>query len=230
VLENASGAAGTLTKSGAGVLTLSGSNTYTGVTTVSNGTLVVSNSILSASISSNSVLVNFASATPTNGTYVVLRGPLATNSLVTTSVSGLIGKNATVANSPNLVVEVTDRAAGPTFEDAYGGIDPLAINPANGLAYLMNYALGGTGPTSTPALPVLTVNGSGLTLTATVRSDDTSLRFYGQWTTDLSGTTDRWEDHEVELTPELTTPNLSFFQSVESNKPKKFMRLKVTRQ
>jgi hypothetical protein len=149
---------------------------------------------------------------------------------VTTSVSGLIGKNATVANSPNLVVEVTDRAAGPTFEDAYGGIDPLAINPANGLAYLMNYALGGTGPTSTPALPVLTVNGSGLTLTATVRSDDTSLRFYGQWTTDLSGTTDRWEDHEVELTPELTTPNLSFFQSVESNKPKKFMRLKVTRQ
>jgi hypothetical protein len=124
------------------------------------------------------------------------------------------------------VVEVTDRATGPTFEGAYPGIDPLAINPANGLAYLMNYALGGTGPTSTPDLPVLTVNGSDLRLTATVRNDDPSLRFYGQWTTDLSGATDRWEDHEVPLTP----PDLSFFQSVESNKPKKFMRLKVTKQ
>jgi len=121
---------------------------------------------------------------------------------------------------------ISSGSTGPTFEGAYPGIDPLAINPANGLAYLMNYALGGTGPTSTPDLPVLTVNGSGLTLTANVRNDDPSLRFYGQWTTDLSGATDRWEDHEVQLTP----PDLSFFQSVESNKPKKFMRLKVTRQ
>jgi len=44
VLENASGAAGTLTKSGAGVLTLSGANTYTGLTTVSDGTLKLGSS------------------------------------------------------------------------------------------------------------------------------------------------------------------------------------------
>ena len=224
VLENASGAAGTLTKSGAGVLTLSGNNTYTGVTTVSNGTLVVSNSILSASINSNSVLVNFASP-PTNGIYVVLPGALAANSLGSRSVNNLGGKNATVANSPNLVVQVTDGAAVPTFDSLYGRGTESDLG-SNGLSNLMNYALGGTGPTSTPDLPVLTVNGSDLRLTATVRNDDPSLRFYGQWTTDLSGATDRWEDHEVPLTP----PDLSFFQSVESNKPKKFMRLKVTKQ
>ena len=118
-------------------------------------------------------------------------------------------------------------SAGPTFESVYPDIiDPSEIDPANGLSYLMNYALGGTGPGSNPALPVLTVNGTNLTLTATVRSNDPSLRFYGQWTTDLSGTTDRWEDHTVELTP----PDLSFSQGVESDKPRKFMRFKVTKQ
>lgn len=132
-----------------------------------------------------------------------------------------------MTNSPNLVILVNGGPTGSTFEGAYPSIiDPSEINPANGLSYLMNYALGGTGPSSNLALPVLTVNGSNLTLIATGRSDDSSLRFYGQWTTDLSGTTDRWEDHTLELTP----PDLSFSQGVESDKPRKFMRLKVIKQ
>jgi len=229
-LGNAISGTGALTKSGVGLLTLSGNNTYTGLTTVSNGTLVVSNSILSASINSNSVSVDFASA-PTNGTYVVLRGPVATNSLVTTSVSGLIGKNATVANSPNLVVQVTDRAAGPTFEDAYRGIDPLAINPANGLAYLMNYALGGTGPSSTPALPVLTSDGTSLTLTANIRDTGQGVNVVAEYTYDLAG---EWRTDQVSITPGETvvanTKLTSFSIQVESGRPKKFMRLKAIKQ
>ena len=230
VLENASGAAGTLTKSGAGVLTLSGSNTYTGVTTVSNGTLVVSNSILSASINSKSVLVNFASA-PTNGTYVVLPGALAANSLGTKSVNAF-GKNATVANSPNLVVEVTDGPAVPTFEGAYPGIDPLAINPANGLAYLMNYALGGTGLSSTPALPVLTSDGTRLTLTANIRDTGQGVNVVGEYTYDLAGT---WIPMELTVVTGATStvPNTTvkaFSQDIEPGQPRKFMRLKAIRQ
>jgi hypothetical protein len=92
----------------------------------------------------------------------------------------------------------------------------------------MNYALGGTGPNSNPALPVLTVDGNGLTLTATVRNDDPSLLFYWQWTTDLAG---EWNDVPLTLTEAPNsvdnTTIKSFSIGVEPGQPKKFMRLKV---
>jgi hypothetical protein len=94
---------------------------------------------------------------------------------------------------------------------------------------LMNYALGGTGPSSNPALPVLTVEENVLTLTATVRNDDPSLLFYWQWTTDLAG---EWNDEPFTPTGasssvENTTVK-SFSISVEPGQPRKFLRLKVT--
>jgi autotransporter-associated beta strand protein len=60
VLENNPSATGTLTKSGAGALTLTGVNSYTGVTSVSNGTLNVSGA---GSINSSSgVTINGSAA------------------------------------------------------------------------------------------------------------------------------------------------------------------------
>jgi autotransporter-associated beta strand protein len=222
-----------LTKTGSGTQILSGSNSYTGTTTVSGGTLVASNSILSARINSSSVLVNFASA-PTNGTYVVLPGPLAVNSLVSTEVTGLGGKSATIVNSPNLVVEVTDGAAGPTFDSLYG--PGTEKDPgSNGLSNLMNYALGGTGPDSNPTLPVLTSNGTSLTgmsltLTANIRNSGQGVSVVGQYAYDLAGP---WTD--VDLTPTVAPSTVenttvqSFTQDVESDKPIKFLRLKATK-
>jgi hypothetical protein len=129
------------------------------------------------------------------------------------------------------VVQVTDRAAGPTFEDAYRDIDPLAINPANGLAYLMNYALGGTGPSSNPALPVLTSDGNSLTLTANIRDAGQGVNVVAEYTYDLAG---EWRTDQVSITPGETvvanTKLTSFSIEVESGRPKKFMRLKAIRQ
>jgi autotransporter-associated beta strand protein len=216
-----SGAFG-FSKIGAGALTLSSSNTYTGTTTVSSGTLVVSNASLTATIQSNSVAVAFTN-TPTNGTYAVLPGPVGAASFVSNSVTGLGGKTATMTNSPNLVVLVSGRPTGSTFKGAYPSIiDPSEINPANGLSYLMNYALGGTGIGSTPALPVLTMEGNILTLTATVRNDDPSLLFYWQWTTDLAGD---WNDEP--FTPTGASSS-AFTINVEPGQPRIFLRLKAT--
>ena len=101
---------GGVTKIGSGTATLAGSNTYSGTTTVSLGTLVVSNSTLTATILPNSVLVNFPS-TPAAGTYNILSGPLASASLGSTTVTVAGGNlpsglTATVINSPNLRVVV----------------------------------------------------------------------------------------------------------------------------
>jgi autotransporter-associated beta strand protein len=220
-----------LTKLGANTLTLTGANTYSGTTTVSLGTLVVTNSTLTATISSNSVAVAFASAPSTGMTYTVLPGALATNSLGTTPVvTGLgSGQSATVTNDPNLVVQVT--SSDPTFEDTYPGNDPEAIDSVNGLAYLMNYALGGTGPGSNPALPVLTSDANSLTLTANIRNSGQGVSVVGEYTYNLAGD---WT--EMGLTATGANPSVenttvkSFSISVEPGQPRKFMRLKVTRQ
>jgi hypothetical protein len=145
------------------------------------------------------------------------------------TVNGLdSSKTATVVNSPNLVVEVTGGSTEPTFEDTYSDTDPEAIDSVNGLAYLMNYALGGTGPGSNPALPVLTSDASSLTLTANIRNSGQGVSVVGQYAYDLAGP---WTD--VALTPTGVSSSVanttlkSFSQAVESNKPRKFLRLKA---
>jgi hypothetical protein len=124
---------------------------------------------------------------------------------------------ALVVNPNSLVLQ----ASGSTFSGWLGTNDPTP-------QLLMNYALGGTGPNSTPALPVLTVDGNGLTLTATVRNDDPRLLFYWQWTTDLAG---EWNDVPLTLTEAPNNVDNTTIQSfsigVEPGQPKKFMRLKV---
>ena len=220
--------AGGLIKEGSGATTLAGANTYTGTTTVSNGTLVISNTSLSATILSNSIAVAFASA-PDAGTYPILLGELAGNSLVSPSVTGLgSGQSATVTNDPNLVVKVT--SSGPTFDSLYTPGSENALG-SNGLSNLMNYALGGNGPSSTPALPVLTSDANSLTLTANIRNSGQGVSVVGQYAYDLAGP---WAD--VDLTPTMASSSVAnttvqyFSQPVESNKPRKFLRFKVTKQ
>ncbi len=108
VLADKAGENGTLRKTGAGSLVFQSTNTYTGLTTVDNGTLVTTNAGWSATIGSDSITVQFASA-PALGTYPILAGPIAAGSLASQSVTvaggGAIG-NAILTNSPHLAVVV----------------------------------------------------------------------------------------------------------------------------
>jgi len=220
----ADGATGmSLTKTGAGTQILSGANTYTGTTTVSGGTLVVSNSNLTANIQPGSTEIIFPTQ-PSVGNYNVLPGPLNTASLPA-SFSGTGGLAATLTNSPNLQVIVS---SGPTFGTTYPVGSEDFIGP-NGLKNLMSYALGGTGPSSTPALPVLTSDGTRLTLTANIRMDGQGVRVVGEYAYSLDGP---WNPVDLTATgAPSTVPNTTvkaFFQDIESGQPKKFLRLRAT--
>ena len=83
------------------------------------------------------------------------------------------GQTATVANSPNLVVQVADAPTGPTFDSAFSGNAMTDVAP-NGLTYLMNYAFGGSS-TQAAALPSQDFNDpTKLTLVAFVRTNNTA--------------------------------------------------------
>ena len=125
---------------------------------------------------------------------------------------------------------VAAEPSGPTIVEAYSGKDPLAVNPDNGMTYLLNYAFGGS-DTTAPALPVLTSDANSLTLTANIRNSGQGVSVVGQYAYDLAGP---WAD--VDLTPTMASSSVAnttvqyFSQPVESNKPRKFLRFKVTKQ
>ena len=221
---------GTLEKNGSGVLTLTGALTYTNTTTVTGGSLVVTNATRVASITTNTVAVSGMTST-TAGTYELLSGPLANlSSYGTPIVAGLAAtQSASLINNPNLKLVIVG-TAGSTFTGlgySAGSENDLG---ANGLKNLMNYALGGTGPSSTPAAPVFSISGTTLTLTGNIRNDDNSLTIIGQYAYDLNGP---WTDVELTATgASSTVANTtvkSFTQTVESGRPKKFMRFQVSK-
>jgi len=220
---------GTLEKNGSGVLTLTGSLTYTNTTTVSGGSLVVTNATRVASITTNTVAVSGLTST-TAGTYELLSGPLANlSSYGTPIVAGLAAtQSASLINSPNLKLVIVG-TAGSTFTDLGYSAESENDLGANGLKNLMNYALGGTGPSSTPPTPVFSISGTTLTLTGNIRNDDNSLTVIGQYAYDLNGP---WTDVNLATTgASSTVANTtvkSFSQTVESGRPKKFMRFQVS--
>jgi hypothetical protein len=76
----------------------------------------------------------------------------------------------------------------PTFSRVFGtGVNPTNIG-TDGLAYLMKYSLGGTNTNDNVSLPTISLNGSNLTMTAVVRTNDTNVTIVGQSVSDLTGT------------------------------------------
>jgi autotransporter-associated beta strand protein len=223
-----SGTNGRLVKTGTGTLTLNGSNTYTGNTTVSDGTLVVVRTNLTATITSNSIAVAFSNTPAASTPYTILTGPLAGGPYSTVTVSSPSGYSGTVDTNAGTVTVTSNAVTGPTFASTYPPGSENSVG-SNGLQNLMNYALGGTGTDSTPALPVLTSDGTNLTLTANIRNDLQGVGVVGQYAYSLGGP---WND--VTLTPTGATSTVTnttvkaFSQAIESGQPRKFLRLKAT--
>jgi autotransporter-associated beta strand protein len=219
-----------LTFDGAGTVQVNDPMVGTGqISKIGSGDLVIEKSDLTATIKSNSIAVVFTSA-PTNGTYAVLPGSLAVASLASSSVTGLgTGKTATIANSPNLVVQVSDAVTGPTFVDAYPGIDMTDVAP-NGLTYLVNYAFGGSSTTEAKLPEQITSESAQLTLVAYVRTNDPSVNVapergesLANWSGDFITT-----NYLADPSAPAGTEKRSYSTPISTNNPRIFLRLKAT--
>jgi hypothetical protein len=107
----------------------------------------------------------------------------AGSTTITASQSGNDNYNAATSVYQTLTIN----ASGTTFGGYFSGVSPTNVG-SDGLTYLMKYALGGTNTNDRVAWPIVSMNGSSLTLTANVRTNDTNLTIVGQSTTDLAGT------------------------------------------
>gem|GEM_PF-1546930 len=134
-LQNASGAAGALTKIGNGNLTLSGNNTYTGVTTLRAGTLSV------ATIGNGGVAGNLGQAT-SNATNLVFDG----GGLSYTGGNASSDRNFTLKDAAVNSIGVTNAASTLTLTGTAltttgvlqkGGAGSLTLDPGAG-----SYSLG----------------------------------------------------------------------------------------
>jgi len=86
---------GTLTKQGAGILTLSGANTYTGVTTISEGTLIAASGNALGSTAGNTVV--------SSGATLGVQGGVTVNEPLTINGNGVAGGGALRSISGNNV-------------------------------------------------------------------------------------------------------------------------------
>ena len=116
VLENASGASGTLTKSGVGLLTLLGNNTYSGSTIISAGTLLISGT---GSINNTSEILVSTGAT------------LQYNSTTALTKSLTIGSGATLGGS-GTVQDLTLNGGIVAPGNSLGLLTANALNGSNG--------------------------------------------------------------------------------------------------
>ena len=140
---------GALTKLGSGMLTLSGPNSYTGATTISNGTLSAASIVPSGGTSS---LGNFTAA-------VVLGGAATQGTLLYTGPSTAYTNGLTVNAGGGQLIN----AGGGTLSIASVAVNtagPLAFGGASGNDINLSSTIGGTGGLVKTGADTLTVSGT----------------------------------------------------------------------
>jgi autotransporter-associated beta strand protein len=205
-----------------GAMTVDGNLEQNLVTIISSGAVNLTGSILTIN------------GTPTDLSYTLIRGNSLTGSpTLSTAIDGYeLSVDSTSVKLVKTVVVI-----GSTFDTTYPPGSENSVGP-NGLKNLMNYALGGAGPSSSPALPVLSIDtnvltgeANGLTLTANIRNDDSSLTVVGQYAYSLEGP---WYDVTplnatgAPSTMDKTTVR-SFSRAFDENQPRQFLRFQVSK-
>ena len=151
-----SGSGGALVKTGTGTQTLSGSNTYTGGTTVSGGTLA---------LGANDVLADSGSLSVGGGTFSFSTFSDAVGALTLTGSGILSGTSGTLTTSGVTVTGTGNSISGGTVIGAITQNAGSALT-VNGTADSDSLAAGSTGLSGTGTVGVVTMNGSGNSLSS----------------------------------------------------------------
>jgi len=177
VIQNlGSGTTGGLVKSGAGTLTLTNANTYTGPTTVNVGGLVLNGSL---AVGSN---LSVAAAAWLGGTGTAAGVVTVSGTLSPGNSPGVITLGSLVLTSTS--VTAIEVASAGTRGTAYDGV---TILDASGLTYggTMSFAFGGSAIADNTTLDIFSFSGSAAGDFATL----VSTGFYaGTWTNNSDGT------------------------------------------
>ncbi len=171
---NVSGVGFSLTKAGAGTLTLTGTNTYSGGTTLSAGMLVAGSSqalgLAANTLTLNSGTLDLASNTSTTAKNTTVTGNVTINSNLATSGAGIthtLGTLTIGAQTLNIArgANVASGTAGVTFGATSIGTGGTTFNAATGTLLTITGVISGGASDSTQAAPAantsITITGGG---------------------------------------------------------------------
>jgi len=236
------GTEGNFTKAGSGTYTLSGSNDYTGTTTVLGGALkIIKSGSFTADVTTNQITVAPESTPIAGSTYKIFPGSTGGNTAFTVVFS--TGLSAGLqANFDPTTSTVTVASSGPSYSSWAGGVAMDSDVDANGMSALLEYAFGANAPGQMdpnlkPSTAITNAGGTNqLAITYYVRKGDASLQVEPQSNQDLSMPND-WTNNPAVIS--VTTNPATFTNGngdsleqrtarVGLDGTREFLRLKVS--